>query len=209
MGPYETARIADLANDRGWSPIRKHFDIRAFGINAATAAVAGGELISEHDEVRSGHEEVYVVLEGRATFTLDGEEVDAPAATLVYVPDPATRRGATARAPGTTVLAVGGKPGDAFSPRAWETNVEAFPLFERGEYAEVKRVLSDELDRYDDREVILYNLACAEARLGETEAAIEHLRESLAARPDFADLAREDEDLESLRDDPRFGEIVR
>jgi hypothetical protein len=39
-----------------------------------------------------GHEEVYAVLRGRATFTLDGVELDAPAGTFVRVAPEVRRR---------------------------------------------------------------------------------------------------------------------
>ena len=59
---------------------------------------------------RGGHEELYFVLSGRATFTVDGERVDAPAGSLVFVKDPAMRRGAVADEAGTKILAIGGRP---------------------------------------------------------------------------------------------------
>src|SRR5689334_4143525 len=119
MSAYETARIGELERDDGWSPIRKRFGIQAFGVNAWTVDEAGATLISEHDEVPSGHEELYLVVAGRATFTVDGDELDAPAGTLVFVRDPAAKRGAVAAEGGTTVLIVGARPGAAYRPRAW------------------------------------------------------------------------------------------
>ena len=77
-------------------------------------------MIEEHDELGAGagrHEELYVVLTGRARFALAGEERDAPAGTVVFVRDPAVRRGAVAEEAGTTVLVVGGVPGRRSSPR--------------------------------------------------------------------------------------------
>jgi hypothetical protein len=108
-----------------WKPIRSTLGIRAFGINAYAADRAGDRLFNEHDETesfagRQRHEELYVVLEGRATFTVDGEEVDAPARTVVFVEDPASRRGAVATESGTTVLAIGGPAGEAYEPGPWE-----------------------------------------------------------------------------------------
>jgi hypothetical protein len=108
-----------------WKPIRSTLGIRAFGINAYAAEHAGDRLFNEHDETesfagRQQHEELYVVLEGRATFTVDGEEVDAPARTLVFVESPASRRGAVAAEPGTSVLALGGPVGEAYEPGPWE-----------------------------------------------------------------------------------------
>jgi tetratricopeptide (TPR) repeat protein len=203
---YATATIAGLERPDGWSPIRKELDTRAFGINAWTAHEAGATLISEHDE-DSGHEELYVVTAGRATFTVAGDEIDAPAGTIVLVRDPKAKRGAVAREPGSTVLAVGGPPGEAYRPLAWETNADVLPLFERGEYAEARRVLTEALDRYEDEGALLYNLACAEARLGNTDEAFERLRAALEGRPSLRELAQTDDDLESLRGDPRFSRI--
>jgi tetratricopeptide (TPR) repeat protein len=80
-------------------------------------------------------------------------------------------------------------------------------LFDRGEHAEAKRILTDALDRYHDAAALYYNLACAEAQLGET-AALEHLRHALRERASFAGDAREDDDLAPLRDDPRFAELT-
>lgn len=205
---YETTRIADLERADGWSPIRLSLDVRAFGINAWTAHEAGVSVISEHHERPSGHEELYLVTAGHAAFTVEGEHVDAPAGTIVFVRDPAATRGAVAREPGTTVLSVGGEPGEAYRPRPWETNRDVFALLDSGRHADAKRLLTEALDRYDDRSTLFYNLACAEAGLGETDAALEHLRTAVGERPSLADNARSDSDLEPLRDDPRFVEIV-
>jgi tetratricopeptide (TPR) repeat protein len=205
---YETVRIADLQREDGWFPIRRELDVQAFGINAWTARDTDGTVIPEHHERPTGHQELYLVLDGHATFTVAGEEVDAPRGTIVFVRDPAAMRGAVAREPGTTVLSVGAKEGAAYRPRAWEMNADVFALLDAGEHAEAKRLLVDALDRYEDRATILYNLACAEAQLGETDMAIEHLRAALAERPDWVDSAGQDADLEPLRDDPRFAELI-
>ena len=108
-----------------WKPIRSTLGIEAFGINAYVAERAGDRLFNEHDETESlagtqRHQELYVVLEGRATFTVDGEDVDAPARTLVFVGDPASRRAADAAEDGTTVLAIGGPVGEGYRPPPWE-----------------------------------------------------------------------------------------
>jgi tetratricopeptide (TPR) repeat protein len=205
---YEATRIADIEGVDGWSPIRRSLDVRGFGINAWTAHKAEATIISEHDEKPSGHEELYVVTAGHATFTVAGEQVDAPTGTIVFVRDPAATRGAVARAPGTTVLSVGAAPGEAYRPRAWETNREVFALFDDGQYVEAKRVLTEALDRYDDRGTLFYNLACAEALLGESDAALEHLGAAVRERPSLAADALQDADLEPIRDDPRFSELV-
>jgi hypothetical protein len=96
-----------------WRPIRRALGVTAFGINAYTADQVGAELIERHDEKSpgaGGHEEVYLVLAGRAVFTVAGEAIDAPAGTLLLV-QPGTERAAEATEAGTTVLVIGGRPG--------------------------------------------------------------------------------------------------
>ena len=129
---WDAAQLADMANADGddapaWKPLRHHFGVRAFGINAWIAGAAGEEVVEDHDELQpdgaAGHEELYAVTAGRATFTIDGERLDAPAGTIVFVKDPSLRRVAVAEEPGTTVIAVGGWPDRAFEPSAWELRV--------------------------------------------------------------------------------------
>ena len=127
---WESLRIDELppikvAGELRWKPIRRTLGIEAFGMNAYTAEKAGDDVVERHSEERLLHEEVYVVLAGRATFELDGEKLDAPAGTIVFLRDPTVRRYASAAEPGTTVLAVGGKPGEAYTPSAWEWYFEA------------------------------------------------------------------------------------
>ena len=205
---YETASIADMEDSSGWSPIRKRFGVESFGINAWTVAGADERIIPEHDEVSSGHEELYVVVAGHARFTVDGEEIDGPQGTVLFVRDPAAKRAAYAREANTTVLAVGAAPGRPYSPRAWETNAEIPALFDQGEHEKAKQVLTEALGRYEDNAGVLYNLACAEALLGETDQALSHLSEAVDAHPAFRESAREDPDFESLRSDERFRALV-
>lgn len=106
-----------------WKPIRHHLGIRAFGVNAGVAARAGDWVVEDHNEIDGGaarHEELYFVARGEARFKVEDEEFDAPTGTLVFVPDPATRRSAKALAPGTAVLYVGARRGEAFSVSPWE-----------------------------------------------------------------------------------------
>jgi tetratricopeptide (TPR) repeat protein len=208
MKSYETATIAELERPDGWSPIRKQLGVQAFGVNAWTAREAGGALIPEHDEVPSGQEELYLVAAGHAAFTVAGQEIDAPSGTLVFVPDPATKRGAVSREAGTTVFALGARPGAAYKPRAWETNVDVFPMFDEGRHEEAKQLLLKALGQYEDQGTLLYNLACAEAQLGNPEAALDYLRRGLEERPDLRESAAGDEDLAPLREDPRFKELL-
>lgn len=208
MKSYTTATIAELERPDGWAPIRKQLGVQAFGVNAWTAREAGAAVIPEHEEVSSGHEELYLVVAGRALFSVAGEEIDAPAGTIVFVPDPATKRGAVAREAETTVFALGARPGDAYRPRAWETNVDVFPMFDEGRFEEAKQLLLEALGQYEDQGTLLYNLACAEARLGNPDAALDYLRAALEERPDLRQSAGGDEDLATLREHPRFAELI-
>ena len=201
---HAKATIAELQRADGWAPVRKHFGVQSFGVNAWSTKEPGGTLIPEHDEVPARHEELYLVTAGHATFTVDGEEVDAPTGTLVYVPDPASKRGAVAKEAPATVVSMGGEPGQAYVPRSWEANSELMPLFEAGEFEQVKQRINAVLNDYDDKGGLLFNLACAEAQLGEKEAALQHIRESVEAEPRYLDYAQTDDDLASIRDDERF-----
>jgi tetratricopeptide (TPR) repeat protein len=207
---FESARLDEIASDPArpeWIPIRRRFGITAFGVNAWSAASPDDDLIPEDDEATIRHEELYVVVDGHATFTIDGEQVDAPAGTAIFVRDPTVRRGARARPGGATILTVGAKPGEAFQISPWEVNAEIIPLFDRGEFAEVKRRLEPLVEANPQAAGMLYNLACAEALLGETDAALGHLLRAVEIEPRFAEDARRDDDLASLRGDPRFAEV--
>jgi hypothetical protein len=200
---YAIGRIGELAN-AGWAPLRRHFGIEAFGVNAWVAKEAGEVIVAEHDEATTGHEELYLVTRGNATFRAGGEEHPAPEGSVLFVRDPAVRRAVVASEPGTTILSIGAKRGEAYAALPWESNYEAVLLFGEQDYAGAKRVLLDALERRPGNAGHLYNLACAEARLGETDAALEHLAVATAAEQRFLAAAQSDEDLDSIRDDPRF-----
>jgi len=100
--------------DPEWYPLQHYFGFTAFGANVYVASQAGGDLLGAHDETASRQEELYLVVAGEAAFTLDGETVDAPAVTVVAVPDPTVVRGATAKTAGTAVVALGGEAREEF-----------------------------------------------------------------------------------------------
>lgn len=191
-----------------WRPVRRHFDIHAFGVNAYTAEQAGQRVVEEHRE-EDGHEELYVVVSGRARFMLDGQEHDAPAGTLVHCP-PGTPRGAVAEEPGTTVLGIGAKPGEVFQPSGWEWTFAGMSLLSRGDEEAARREFATGIDAYPDAWQGYYNLACAEARMGNRESALENL--GRAAEIDAGVVQRyaaDDEDFASLKDDPEFLRLTR
>ena len=136
--PYGSVRLVDVETQAQVDPdnpdntdcdfhlVRRHFDVRAFGVNAATGN-AGDELIVEHHEAddeenrTNGHQELFAVMTGHAVFTVDGEEIDAPAGTIVFVRDPALLRNARATADDTAILMVGGPAGVAYTVSRWES----------------------------------------------------------------------------------------
>jgi quercetin dioxygenase-like cupin family protein len=185
-----------------WRPLRRTLGVRAFGINAYTAVEAGDEVVEDHTEQSLGHEEIYVVLHGRATFTVDGDTLDVPAGSLVYLPDPTLRRHAVAAEPNTTVLAVGGKPGEAFSPSAWEHYFAAGAAQEEGDLDRAFELIQQGLEEHPDNVVLLFNAACYRALAGEGDEAIEFLRKAYAADPDRVREFAGDPDLNSIRDRP-------
>jgi quercetin dioxygenase-like cupin family protein len=186
-----------------WRPIRRRFDIRAFGVNAYTAEQAGQRVVEEHREA-GGHEELYVVVSGRATFALEGEERDAPAGTLVHCP-PGTLRSAFAAEPGTAVVGIGAKPGEAYEPSAWEWTFAGFSRLAEGDHERARAELEAGLAARPEAWQGHYNFACFEARLGNEEAALRHLERAAELEPDeVGRLAATDEDLVPLRGDDRF-----
>ena len=189
-----------------WKPLRRPLGVTAFGVNAYWAENAGDELIEEHDElgVAAGrHEEMYVVIGGAARFSVAGEEFDAPARTVVFVRDPAARRGAIATEADTTALAVGGAAGQA-QPSAWEWVATAIPAWRSGDYARARELIEEGLREHPDNPGLLYDLACLETLYGEHDAAIEHLRRAVELKPEYAQDARQEEDFAAIREHPAF-----
>jgi tetratricopeptide (TPR) repeat protein len=207
--PYEIAHVDDLeaipiAHGLVWRPVRRRFDIHALGVNAYTSEAVGDQVVEEHTESQLGHEEIYVVLRGSATFTLDGEEVELAAGSLVHIADPDVRRVAISREPDTVVLAFGGKPGEPYVVSAWEAMFAAMPAARRADWDEAIRLHEEALDERPDHPALLYNLACMEARAGRGVDALAHLRRAIELEPKWAANARTDTDFASIRREPGF-----
>ena len=205
-GSYRVLRIDELDRipvEEGleWRPIRRRLGIRAFGMNAYTAVKVGDIVVEEHNE-GSGHEEVYVVISGLARFTIDGDDFEAPAGTIVYLPNPHVVRSARSQEDGTTVLAVGGWPDKAFEPSGWEWRFEAEPLSDSGRHEEALAIMQDALEQFGESGAGLYHVARFEHRAGRTDDAVAHLRRALELDPELRQYAEKDEDLA-----PLLGEI--
>jgi tetratricopeptide (TPR) repeat protein len=209
------AHISELKftfpSNQSWAMVRTHFDIQSFGVNAYIAEEAGVEVIGEHDELGENagrHEELYFVASGHAAFTVDGDEIDAPTGTFVFVRDLAAKRMAVAKEAGTTIVIVGGKPGEAFTPSPWERTSEGLVHFANEDYEKAAEVYQAFLAETPGNAGFLYNLACAESLLGRKEDALQHLRQSVETDAAYKKNALKDPDFDAIRDDPEFSAIT-
>ncbi len=213
--PVTVVSLDDLPHIPGpgsltWLPVRHALGLRAFGANAYVATDAGEDVVEPHHEGEDperDHQELYFVARGSARFTIDDADHDAPAGTYVFIPDPRSHRYAVALEAGTTVLSFGGPP--TFEPSAWEWNFRAAPLMaDPATRGQAREVMEDALARFPDAGNVRYNAACLEALDGNAEAALDHLARAIEARPECAQWARTDDDLTSLRAEPRFAELT-
>ena len=205
----EVARLEDMERRGRDIPVREHLGIQAFGINAYTPG-EHDTLIGEHDEAGSGQEELYIVLDGKATFEVDGETFDAPAGTFVFV-RPESQRKATGDG---TVLAVGATPGEAYQGvdwgAAWPFHRESMTAYGEQRYADAQDAVRAALEQLPDHAGLHYNYACFATLAGDTgDETFAHLRRSVELLPRFREDARRDDDLAALRDDPRFEQALR
>ena len=207
--PKTHAHLDDIERRGRSIPVREHFGISAFGVNAFTPNEEG-TLINDHDEAGSGQEELYVVLDGSATFEVDGETFEALAGTFVAV-RPESRRKATGTG---TVLALGGKPGEAYQAldwgEAWPFHEESLTAYREQRYADAVDAVRRGLEHSPDQPGLNFNYACFSSLAGEIDdRTFSHLRRSVELFPPFREQARTDEDLTAVRDDPRFDEALR
>jgi tetratricopeptide (TPR) repeat protein len=213
MSAYSVAHleeIDEISDGRcPWRPVRHHFSITSFGVNAFTGRDAGDRIINEHDEGGDGdlQEELYLVQRGRARFELDGEKVDAPAGTFVFA-RPSVKRTAFAEEPGTTIVALGGTPGQAYEPFGWEVWRPLHHLYESGQYAEAADRGRELIEANPEYPGPLYNVACCESLAGRTSDAIEHLRLAIDQSERLRSFAAGDSDFDPIRDEPAFKELM-
>lgn len=208
--PWQSVRLDEIepipitGANVNWRPLRRTLGIEAFGINAYVATAAGDHVVEEHSESQLGHQEVYIVLAGHATFTLAGETLDAPAGTVVFVRDPDVRRSAIAVEVGTSVLAIGGKAGEPYSASPWEWYFYAERYRPAKDWAGGIAFLEEGAERYPDHAGMLYSLACFEARAERHDDALAHLQRAVELEPRFTEWAAKDDDLASIRALPGF-----
>jgi hypothetical protein len=208
-GKWRVARLDDIERRGRMVPAREHLGIHSFGLNAFTPNDEG-VLINDHDETGSGQEELYVVLDGHATFEIDGETVDAPAGTFLSIP-PEARRKATGTG---TVLVVGGTPGVAYEAfdwgEAWTFHNASLTAYGEQRYGDALAAVREGLEQVPDHPGLHFNYACFATLDGDTsDEVFDHLRRSVDLFPPFRERARDDSDLAAVRDDPRFEEALR
>ena len=213
MSGYRIAHLDEIDElDDGrepWRPVRHHFGITSFGINAWTGRETGERIINEHDEADESDrsEELYLVTTGRAVFELDGERREAPAGTFVFV-EPRVRRTAFAEEPRTTIVAIGATPGKAYEPVGWELWMPLGVLYDAGDHEAVVERGRPVADANPQYPILAYNLACCESLTGRTEDAIAHLRQAIERSERFRAYAAGDSDFDPIREEPRFRELV-
>jgi quercetin dioxygenase-like cupin family protein len=187
-------------------PIQRLLDYRAAGINGWTGD-PGEPLVPKHAE-DSDNEELYIVVSGHATFTVDGREIDAPAGTLVHL-QPGEEREAVSKAPGTIIVAIGATIGEAYEPQGWTSFVVADHLRREGRLDEGRAAIREMMDLHPDVWGAPYNAACYEALAGNPDEAFALLQRALQLdTQSVRRLAPGDSDLDSLHDDPRWKKLV-
>jgi quercetin dioxygenase-like cupin family protein len=213
MAGYAVARLDEMdeIDDGRFSvrPVRHHFGITTFGVNAMVAGADGDQLIKEHEEAEpESSEELYIVMSGHARFEIGGDIQDAPNGTFVHVPA-GIKRSAVAEKAGTTVLVIGAGPaGKPYEPSGWELFAPLFPLFESGDFEEGAARAQALIAADPPYGAVYYNTACFESRAGRTDDALAHLRRAVELAPSLAKLARDDEDFAALRQHAAFTELV-
>jgi tetratricopeptide (TPR) repeat protein len=212
MVGYSVAHLDDIEefDDVGchYRPIRHQLGITAFGVTAWTAHAAGDRVINEHDEGDpTADQELFLVLRGHASFDIDGDRIDAPTGTFVFVP-PHTKRTASAEQDGTTIMLVEGTPGRGYDARGWELWAPLAPLYQAGGYAEVADRLADVVAVSPQYPMLFFNLACCESQCGRTSDALEHLRQAIEMSEEFRAAAKTDSDLDPIRDEPAFQQLI-
>jgi len=206
---WQVARLDDIERRGRGIPVREHLGIHAFGINAYKPG-DDDTLINEHDEAGSGQEELYIVLDGKAIFEVDGETVEAPAGTLLFV-RPESRRKATGDG---TVLALGATPGEAYQAidwgEAWPFHRDSLTAYGEQRYPDALEAVRAGLERVPDHPGLHYNYACFATRAGDTgDDTFAHLQRSVELFPPFREQAQRDEDFAAVPSDPRFEEALR
>lgn len=202
VGSLDAIDGRPLAEGVSWLPVRAELGIDAIGVNGFRAERAGVDVIEAHDETSqgaAGHDELYLVTAGRATFTVAGTDHVVTVGGLVHVPVGVARR-AVADEPGTVVLAVGASPGAAGSVSAWERWTRAYALRDGGDHDAAIAELEAGFADHPGHPLLHYHLACMLVAVDRTDEARRHLEAAYVGDPRTVEWARADDDLAPLRD---------
>ena len=206
---WNVANLDDIERRGRDIPVREALGIHAFGINGFTPR-DDGTLVNDHDEAGTGQEELYIVLDGKATFEVDGETFEAPPGTFVFV-GPETRRKATGDG---TVLALGATPGEAYQGidwgEAWPFHNESMTAYGEQRYGDALEAVRGALEHMPYHAGLNYNYACFATLAGDTsDETFAHLRRAVELHPRFREDAPRDDDFAAVRYDPRFEQALR
>lgn len=186
--------------------VERLLDYRVAGINGWLGD-PGEPLVPKHAEDLDADEELYVVVTGRATFTVDGREIDAPEGTLVHVL-PGEEREAVSAAPGTIVLAIGATAGKVNQPSGWTSFAVADNHRRAGRVDEGRAIMRELVESQPGNWAAPYNVACFEALAGDKDAAFAYLQQAMQIDTQAVrTFAARDSDLDSLHDDPRWKKV--
>ena len=208
LEPAPTLAPGAPSDGRKRFDVRRRFEITSFGVQAFRAP-EGVDVVREHSESLlgvDGQEELYIVMNGAATFEIDGETFEAPAGSLVKL-RPAARRKATAKDDGTTILVVGSTPGKAYEPAPQEA-ADAFAAYNQGDFETALAKQLVVLEKRPEDAVARFNAGCFAARAGHADEAFDHLGRALQINERVKELIATDDDLDSIREDQRFAPLT-
>jgi tetratricopeptide (TPR) repeat protein len=195
---FDEKPVLAADGDLQWVPVRRRLGIGAFGTNAYRATHAGEPVIEDHVE-SPGQEELYLVVRGRARFSVGDESFEAAAGTVLFLPQPEARRRAVALEDGTVVLAVGGWRDRPYHSLPWEPIYLAEEPIRNRDWAAAAETLEREAGEHLDTAIVQFRLACCHARLGRHDLALRELRRAIEINPAMRERAEHEEDLASLR----------
>jgi len=109
--------ITEIPSGR-WQPLNERLGIRNFGVSAVLMDPDEGNDM-EHDESGAQHQEVYVVVQGRARFSAGGQDFEAGPGDVVALEDPDETRSYVALEPDTRIVCFGAGPGAEHPYGAW------------------------------------------------------------------------------------------
>ena len=119
MADVTIKRFDDLESYNGEGRFRyaaKSLGVSSWGMNILELPARWSDY-PEHDHAKDAQEEVYLVLEGSARLQAGGETFELTPGVLARV-GPGQKRKIVPGPSGVTLLALGGTPGKAYTPRS-------------------------------------------------------------------------------------------